>query len=139
MKQISVLLVALVAMLFAFSSCATKAQFQTSSIVPAARGTVVVKKDWNKNYVIKIKLYNLAESSRLTPPRNSYVVWMEAEDNGVKNLGKIKSASSFMSKELNASFETVTPFKPYKIFITAEDDAMIQFPVTDVVLTTNHL
>lgn len=63
------------------TSCASDKHFLTSSVVPAAQGTVHVGKDGNKNYVIKIKLYNLAESNRLTPPMKAYVVWMVNGDN----------------------------------------------------------
>jgi hypothetical protein len=41
-----------------------------------------------------------------------------------------------MSNKLKASFETVSPVKPTKIFITAEDDPGVQYPGTQVVLTT---
>lgn len=53
---------------------------------------------------------------------------METEDASVKNIGQIKSDSKFLSSKLKASFETVTPFKPTKIFITAEDNANVQYP-----------
>jgi hypothetical protein len=45
---------------------------------------------------------------------------METEDSEVKNIGNKKSDSKFLSSKLKASFETVTPLKPKKIFITAE-------------------
>ena len=45
---------------------------------------------------------------------------------------------SGLSKQLNASFETVSAFKPNKIFITAEDDASIQYPNTQIILSTDR-
>jgi hypothetical protein len=124
--------------LFYFSSCARKISFLTSSIVPAAEGTVKVNKDKNKNYHIQISLSNLAEPNRLQPSKNTYVVWMETNDNAVKNIGQINTSTGFLSKKLKASFETVTPVKPTKIFLTAEDDANVQYPGMQVVLTTNN-
>ncbi len=125
-------------MLFYFSSCARKVSFQTSSVVPAAKGSVKVTKDKNKNYKIKISLSNLAEPSRLQPSKNAYVVWMETDNNNTKNIGQINSSTGFLSSKLKASFETVSSFKPVKIFITAEDDANIQYPGMQVVLSTNN-
>jgi hypothetical protein len=120
-----------------FTSCAKKAMFQTSTVVPAARGFVKVSKDNNKNYVIKIQLTDLAEVNRLTPPKKTYVIWLVTEEDITRNIGQIKSASSMLSSKLKASFETVSSDKPTKIFITAEDDGNVQFYGSQIVLTTN--
>lgn len=123
-------------MIFFFDSCATKVSFLSSSVVPAAK----VKKDGNKNYVIRIKLANLAELTRLQPPKNTYVVWMETDDNRTKNIGQVISSTDFLSKKLKGSMETVSSFRPQKIFITAENDANTQYPSSssDIILTTNN-
>lgn len=123
--------------LLSLTSCAKKVIFQTSTIVPAARGQVNVKKDNNNNYLIKIKIDNLAEVKRLDPPKNVYVIWMETDESLVKNIGQIKSDTKFMSSKLKATFETVTAFKPSKIFITAEDNADTTYPGSQFVLETN--
>lgn len=125
-------------MLLSFTSCGKNIAFQNSSIVPAAEGKVSVKKDSNKNYSIAIKISNLAEVTRLQPSKNVYVVWMETEESLVKNIGQIKSDTGFMSSKLKASFETVTSFEPSKIFITAEDNADVQYPGMQLILTTNR-
>jgi hypothetical protein len=130
-------IVAAAIVLFFFSSCARKISFQTSSVVPAARGDVKVKKDNNNNYSIQVSLNNLAEPKRLEPSKSTYVVWMETSDNVAKNIGQINSSTGFLSNKLKASFETVSPTKPTKIFLTAEDDAGIQYPGTQVIMTTN--
>ena len=80
-----------IVMLLSFSSCAKKITFQNSSVVPAARGQVTVDKDNNKNYVVKIKIDDLAEVNRLEPARKVYVVWMETDESQVKNIGQIKN------------------------------------------------
>lgn len=124
--------------LFSVESQAKKHSFLISSVVPAARGYVKVTRDNNRNYVIKMKLSNLAEVQRLDPSKLSYVVWMVTDREITKNIGQIESGSKFMSKKLKASFETVSPFTPIQIFITTEDDASIQYPGSQVVLTTNR-
>lgn len=129
------LLVLMTAM--SYTSCAKKVAFQTSTVVPAARGDVKIKKDDNKNYVIQIELEDLAEVSRLDPPKKAYVVWMETENSMVKNIGQIKSDSNFLSSKLKASFETVTPVKPSRIYITAEDNADVQLPGDQLIMETN--
>lgn len=122
--------------LLSWASCVKKISFLTSSVVPAARGYVQIKNDKNKNYVIQIHLSSLAEVTRLQPSKNMYVVWMETDQQMTKNIGQIKSSSAFMSKKLAASFETVSPIKPTKVFITAENEASIEYPSEQVVLST---
>ena len=137
MKNLRVNL-ALLILIFTFSSCASGTKFSTSEIVPAARGTVKVKNDNNKNNVIKIKLYYLAEPERLQPSRKYYVVWMETEDDYTKNIGQIKSSEDFLTKSLTAKFKTVSSFKPAKIYLTAEDDANIQSPSKKIIISTEY-
>ena len=125
----------LASVIVSFSACSTKAQFLSSAVVPAARGTVQISKDFNKNYVVKINVYDLAGSDRLTPPRSTYVVWLVTADNRAKNIGQINTSNS-----LDANFETVSAFRPSKIMITAEDDANLLYPsYSEVILTTDHL
>jgi hypothetical protein len=121
---------------FSLSSCATSVSFLTSSVVPAARGTVKVKRDNNKNYVIQISLTDLAEATRLQPSKLTYIVWMITDRQLTKNIGQLNSSKGFMSKQLKGSFKTVSSDKPVQIFITAEDDAGIQYPGTEVILST---
>jgi hypothetical protein len=121
---------------FSLSSCATSVSFLTSSVVPAARGTVKVKRDNNKNYVIQISLTDLAEATKLQPSKLTYIVWMITDRQLTKNIGQLNSSKGFMSKQLKGSFKTVSSDKPVQIFITAEDDAGIQYPGTEVILST---
>lgn len=121
-----------------FSSCVTKIPFATSTLVPAAEGTVAVKKDNNNNYNISINLIRLADPSRLTPPKNMYIVWMETEGNITKKIGQITTSSSMISQTLKSSLQTVSAVKPTKVFITAEDDANIQYPGGQMVMSTAY-
>jgi len=128
----------LFAVIIFFSSCGTqKASFVTSTVVPAANGSVKVKKDKNNNYLIDINLTHLVDSRKLTPSKKTYVVWMETEQNGTKNIGQLNSSSGIFSKTMKASLTTVSTFKPKRIFITAEDDPKIESPGTQVVITTD--
>jgi len=118
-------------MIFSFVSCSTKALFLTSSVVPAAKGYVNVKKDKNNNYVIQMKISNLAGVERLQPVKQTYVVWMVTDQGITKNIGRVNS-----SHNLKVSFKTVSSFKPTQIFITAEDNESAQFPGEQVVIST---
>ncbi len=129
----------IIALTITLNSCSTtKASFLISSVVPAAKGMVKVKKDANDNYSIKIEIEDLAEPQRLQPPKSGYIVWLETNNSVVKNIGQIKTSTSLLSSKLKASFETVSAFKPSKIFITAEDDFNVQNPLGIVVLSTSN-
>ena len=118
------------------SACATRAKFTSSTVVPAATGQVKVKKDNNNNYKLNIDVENLAEPNRLPQPRNVYVAWADTR-NGVQNLGQLKVDKGFISGKLKASLETVSPYKPSRVFITAEDAATVTYPGSYTVLNTN--
>ena len=122
---------------FIFQSCASKYAFSTSQVVPAAEGAVKVKKDGNNNYKVNVEVKRLVEPKRLTPARQLYIVWMETEKNGTKNIGQLKTSSGMLSSTLRSNLETVSPFKPVSFMITAEDEADVQYPGGQVVLKTN--
>lgn len=130
-------IVIVVLTLFVLTSCAKKISFQTSAVVPAAQGTVKMKKDKNDNYTIHVNLSNLSDPGRLQPPMKTYVIWMESNDARLKNIGQINSSTGFLSKRLKASFETVSSVKPSKLFITAEEDGTVQYPGMQVLTTPN--
>jgi hypothetical protein len=116
------------------SSCSKKIEFNNSSIVPAARGHVNVKKDKNDNYNIKLELSYLAEPNRLDPPKRFYVVWLSSNANETPlNIGQIVGTS-----KLHVRFESVSASKPKRIFVTAEDSASVQYPSSFIVLETTR-
>lgn len=129
-------LIALFFVAFTVSSCSKKVQFLTSEVVPAAAGKVKISTGDNDNYKIDIEILHLAEPDKLNPPKKYYVIWMETANNGVVNLGQINSSTGFFSNTLKAEIHTITPYKPVKVFITAEDSASIGEPGTRIVLTT---
>lgn len=138
LKASRVILLACITMLaISFASCARKLTFGTSNVVPAAEGYVKIKSDKNRNNVIELSVRNLADPKRLNPPRRYYVVWMETQSNGTKNIGTLTSSSGIFSSKLKSSLKTVTPFKPTGFLITAEDNSTAQFPGGYVVMRTN--
>ena len=62
---------ALMMMLFLVTSCATKAKFPISSVVPAADISAKKKTDSNNNITLEITSRNLASPDRLNPSGNN--------------------------------------------------------------------
>lgn len=123
-------------MILTLPSCSRKLTFQKSSVVPAASGSVKIKKTNNDNYEVDVKTLHLAKPENLTPPQKVYVVWMRTEDNNVRNIGMIKSSSGFLSNTLKGELKATATSKPTSIFITAENDGNTQYPGNQVVIET---
>ncbi len=133
----AILGISAIIVVISLAGCASTHSFLSSTVVPAARGEVKVKKDGNNNYQIKVDIKNLSEVKRLQPPKDAYVVWMVDENEVIKNIGQINSGSTMISSKLKASFHTVSAAKPHRIFVTAEDNATVTVPGSIVVLTTD--
>ena len=118
-------------------SCTKKMSFQASPVVPAASGKVKYKKDDNNNYTINVDVENLAEAKNLSPSRELYVVWMESDTQGPKSLGQIKTSSGLFSSKLKGSLIATSTTKPKKVYITAEDNATVQYPGSQRILSTD--
>jgi hypothetical protein len=136
-RTIAISIIAIVSILL-ISSCSRKVNFQTSSVVPAARGNVKISRDANKNYIIRLHLSDLAEVDRLQMAKESYVVWMVTDNEERKNIGLLNSSSGMLSSKLKANFETSSATKPTQIFITAEEDASVQYPGSRIILSTDR-
>ncbi len=120
--------------IIALNSCTPKMTFVTSAIVPAATGSVNVKKDKNKNYVINVNVQNLAEPKNLSPAKNTYLVWMESSENSAKKLGQLVPNGKALKATLNATAIA----EPRTVFVTAEDNVEVQYPDSQVILSTKR-
>lgn len=127
----------MITMMLLIVSCATNETFLNSPVVPGATGKVKVKKDNNRNYIIKLQVEDLADVERLQSSKQMYVVWMETESGIFENLGQLKTSTGFMSKQRTASLETVSSFKPVRLFITAENESNTRYPDQETILTTD--
>jgi hypothetical protein len=118
------------------ASCSNSLNFVPSTLVPGAHGNVKVKTDKNKNYSVAVNIRDLADPSLLAEPKANYVVWMETENNGTQNLGRLMTSHGLFSKQMKGSLNTVTPYVPIKFVITAEDRADAQYPGSETILTS---
>lgn len=116
------------------SSCSNKYIFPTSEVLPAAEAEVKIDKNKNNNYEVELEVENIAQPERLSPARRNYVVWAETENHGTVNLGNLG-----VSSKNKAELTTMTPYKPIRIFITAEDGLNVMRPSTQVVLNTGRI
>jgi predicted small lipoprotein YifL len=123
--------------LFMAASCSTKIYFPESPIVPGADPKAEVKKNKEGDYVVELDVNNLALPERLTPPKRNYVVWVNTEGQGVRNVGELKNRRGMFSNSNRASFEGSIPLRPTQIFVTAENNTDLQFPGEHTVLKSD--
>jgi hypothetical protein len=97
---------------------AKKYPMTAASVVPGAQAEVEISKDKNGNTRLKMTVQHLANLENLTPRASAYVVWLRERGGDAENQGQLK-----MDKNLKATFESVTPFKSFEVFVTAEQDA----------------
>lgn len=117
-------------------ACSQRLEFDVSTVEPAAEGVVRIDRDKNNNYEIDLDVIRLSDPIRLTPPKSTYVVWMETTQNGTQNIGQLKSSEGMFSKALKGSLNTSTPYEPVSFFITAEETGNITSPGQVVVMRT---
>lgn len=122
----------LLGLLVFFNACTPKMTFVTSPTVPSASGTISVKKDKNSNYIVKVYVRNLADPKNLSPSKNTYLVWVEGDDDSVTKVGQLTPSG----KALEGTLSGTSVKKPDDVFITAEDNADIQNPEGQIILTT---
>ncbi|RAR46697.1 putative periplasmic lipoprotein [Flavobacterium lacus] len=108
---------------FLLTACSSKVTLPISSSVPAADIIVTKKQDKNNNYLIEVTATNMAEASRLNPPKNNYSVWIITDDGMTKNIGQLSNKNA-----KKAVLKTVTPFNAKEIFITAEEEGNLNYP-----------
>ena len=123
------LLSAVLLLLFAEGCSQKRIRMNAAPIVPAATGNIELGRDENGNTQIEIKANNLAMPSRLTPPKNAYVVWIERSGRPAENQGVLR-----VGDDLKGEFRTVTPYSNFSVFVTAEENARAMSPLGEKVL-----
>jgi len=111
--------------LLVLTSAAPIEKFPVSAVIPTADITAQIKQDKLNNYVIVITANYLASVERLTPPKNTYVLWLVTKENGTANVGQFKNENA-----KKVTFQTLTPFEPLQLIITAEDEGKVTTPGT---------
>ncbi|HEX3661033.1 MAG TPA: hypothetical protein VHU89_06355 [Acidobacteriaceae bacterium] len=120
------------AFIWPFGGGGRTVHMMAGNVTPAPQGTVQVKTGNNGNTTLDVKARALAPPSSLTPAENAYVLWIQPPDQAAQNQGRIKVDSSE-----NAELQTRTPYKRFKVFITAEENAKAQTPMGPKVLSAD--
>ena len=95
-----------------------------SSSVPAAAGIVKVQRDKDSgNTKLDIRVWHLANPSRLTPSATNYIVWVRPRDGAAVKQGAIR-----VDKNQKGEVKLVTMAKDFEVIITAEQSENADVP-----------
>jgi non-ribosomal peptide synthetase component E (peptide arylation enzyme) len=89
---------------------AKKFKLQSSSIVPGASGEVKTSKDKNGNTTFSVEVKHLVAPTGLTPPKSTYVVWIQQKGASPESQGVLK-----VNNNLQGKFESSTPNKVFDL------------------------
>jgi hypothetical protein len=126
----SVLLAAVAVWLW---SCASSG-LSFSPKIPAAEGTVKFAKADNGHTTIHLVVKHLAHPNRLTPPANTYVVWVQdGKESAPEKIGVL-----VLDDNLDGELKGVTPLQSFEMFITGEPSGDVNEPTGDSLFWTSY-
>lgn len=111
--------------------CAQTVPLRTTPVAPAASGQAKVAQDGNGNTTVDLRVEHLAPPENLTPAKSVYVVWAQAPQGRLINLGQM-----LVGKNRVGKFRGVTPLTNFRILVTSEDLAAVVSPSKDEIFTT---
>jgi hypothetical protein len=92
--------------------------------IPAAAGTVEARRDKNDaNTHIEVKVENMADPSRLSPPASVYVVWVRPRTGNIEKEGLLT-----VGKDLKGDLKTTTTSRDFEVVVTAEQSGTVEMP-----------
>ncbi|MBV8476668.1 MAG: hypothetical protein JO266_21710 [Acidobacteria bacterium] len=124
------LVISLLLVLSGTIACGGKNVHMTpASTQPAAQGVAELKHDKNGNLTVDLKVKHLARPEALTPPKTTYVVWIQSSNTAARKLGELK-----VNGKLEGEFKSPVPAANFQIFVTAEDGPTVSEPTGPEVL-----
>ena len=104
----------------------------TSDSVQAASGKVLVGTEKDGNTKVKVQVQHLAPPVTVDDDSNAYVVWLQPAGGEPQNVGVLT-----VDKDLKGELETRTPFKEFKVIVTAEIVSNVRVPSGPPVMNTS--
>jgi hypothetical protein len=114
------------------------AALQASPKVPAAEGTVSVQDGDNGNYKVALNVKHMAPPDKVATGASSYVVWLRplASDNQNQAQTAQNMGALTVNNDLEGNLTTVTPYRQFDLFVTAEPAPNSTAPTGEQLLST---
>lgn len=116
--------------LIATAAWSREDKLTNTSLTPAAQGKILTSTDSNGNTVVEIKVEHLATPQSLTPPQQTYLIWVRPRGEQADLLGALRVDPN----SLRGSYKGTTTYKDFDVLITAENNNKADVPSNMVIL-----
>lgn len=117
------------------AGCAKRIRFDPLPLARAGKATARLELTYDRNNTLQIELSNVPEPSILNDKYTRYVLWVASPDRqSVVNVGQLR-----VDEAKKAEIRTLTPFRNFVLFITAEPRGDVMTPGPDIVFQTKEI
>ena len=115
--------------------CAKNVRFTALPLAQGGRANVKVELTYDRNNTLEVKLEGVPEPSSLKAEYTRYVLWAATPDRqDMVNIGQLR-----VDEEKNAAIKTLTPFRSFRLFITAEASGDVTTPGPDTLFESAEI
>ena len=133
--RVNILRLGLVGAVLLAAGCSKQIRFDSLPLARAGRATARIQLTYDRNNTIQVQLSNMPEPSGLNPSYTRYVLWVATPDRrAILNAGQLR-----VDENKKAEIQTLTPFRNFLLFITAEPRGDVTVPGPDIVFETKEL
>ncbi len=129
MRHTKVVLLIAVALLLSTAAWSREDKLTNTGVAPAAEGKIITSNDRNGNTDVEVQVKHVANPHSLTPPRQTYLVWVQPRGEQPQLLGALR-----VNDNLEGSLKATTTYKDFDVLITAEDNTRPEMPSGIVIL-----
>ena len=129
MRHRTIALFLLFSFLLATVAWGREDRLTNTGAAPAAEGKVITDNDRNGNTGVEIQVKHMATPQSLTPPKQTYLVWVQPRGKDPELLGALR-----VNSDLQGSLKAATTYKDFDVLITAEDSTKPEMPSSMVIL-----
>ena len=129
MRHRTIALFLLFSFLLATAAWGREDRLTNTGAAPAAEGKVITDNDRNGNTGVEIEVKHMATPQSLTPPKQTYLVWVQPRGKDPELLGALR-----VNDNLEGSLRATTTYKDFEVLITAEDNVKPDTPSSMVIL-----
>jgi hypothetical protein len=134
MSRTALTLVALATTLAA-GGCAKRVRLTALPLARGGQATVRVELTYDRNNALQVQLANVPPPDTFNPQYTRYVLWVATpERQSVVNAGQLR-----VDQNRKAEIRTLTPFRSFVLFITAEAHGEAIQPGPDVVFESGKI
>lgn len=118
-------------LLSALPACAAKYSVACREPALGSDADIVVSKTKSGNYLVEMKMTNLAPPDRLDAASTTYVVWFQPKEKPAVKAG----ALSYDPDDRRGFLEATTPHREFTLLVTLEANAEASEPTDKTIVT----